>query len=137
MKFLNKLYTKANFSDATELNLSAYDLGEDMISATLDDEVVTRLKTATGSVGSLAIVVGVSVNVAILKTSPVIQEYYKRILENAYLGGTLTITDDTKQSFTLRDISLNISEIPAGNGTSPATTFVINGNLVVNQKALI
>ncbi|HEC1823346.1 TPA: hypothetical protein R1765_001970 [Campylobacter coli] len=136
MKFLNKLYNKCIFSDAPEMNATAYDMGESMTSISLQDEVVNRLKTATGTVGSLSIFVGVTINISILKTSPIIDTYMSRILNNGYIGGTLTLYDDTNRAFTIEDVSLNVSEIPAMNGTEPAVQFSLQGNLLVNKDAL-
>lgn len=136
MDFLNKLYTKAIFSDAEELNVDAYDLGEDMISGTLDEPPVARINVACGTIGSLAVYVPCSVNINILKTSPSISEYYERLLSNGYIGGTLTLYDDTNQAFTIKDVSLVLNEIPSANGTNAAVTFVLQGNLAVNKDSL-
>lgn len=136
MDFLNKLYTKAIFSEASELNVTAYDLGEGMIGARLEASVVDRLPTATGTVGSLAIVVPVTVSVSILKTSTAFAEYSKRILSNGYIGGTMTAYSDTNTPYVIKDVSLDIQEIPNMNGTEPAVEFQIKGNLEVNSDAL-
>lgn len=136
MDFLNKLYTKAIFSDAPEMNVVAKDLGEDMISATVNEPIVNRIPTATGTIGSLAIVVPVDISISVLKTRPVFQEYLKRIISNGYLGGTVTIYDDVNTAYTIRDVSFTINEVPTANGTVAAVTFTIQGNLEVNQTAL-
>lgn len=136
MNFLNRLFVKCIYSEAPVLNLTPYDMGEDMISASLDDEVVTRLKTAVGTVGSLAIVVSVTIEIAILKTSPAFPEYVKRILENAYIGGTLTIYDDVNTPYVISDVSLDVGSIPNMNGQNAAVTFKIQGNMQVNRSAL-
>lgn len=136
MDFLNKLYTKAIFSEASELNVTAYDLGEGMIGARLEASVVDRLPTATGTVGSLAIVVPVTVSISILKTSTAFAEYSKRILSNGYIGGTMTAYSDTNTPYVIKDVSLDIQEIPNMNGTEPAVEFQIKGNLEVNSDAL-
>ncbi|HDZ5057797.1 TPA: hypothetical protein RTG63_001660 [Campylobacter jejuni] len=136
MKFLNKLYTKCIFSDAQEMNVTAYDMGENMTSISLEEDVVNRLKTATGTVGSLSIFVSVSVSISILKTSPAIDVYMERILNNGFIGGTLTLYDDVNRAFTIEDVSLNLNEIPNMNGTEPAVPFTLQGNLLVNKDAL-
>lgn len=136
MQFINKLYTKLVFSDAPELNVTPYDMGEGMTSASLDDPVVNRLKSATGTIASMNIVVGVTLSVSILKTSSALQEYATRLLSNGYIGGTLTAYDDINNSYTFTDLSLNLTEIPAMNGSEPAVTFQIQGNLQVNRAAL-
>lgn len=136
MDFLNRLFVKCIYSEAPVLNLTPYDMGEDMISASLDDEVVTRLKTAVGTIGSLAVVVGVTIEISVLKTSPAFQEYVKRILENAYVGGTLTIYDDVNTPYVVSDISLDVTSIPNMNGQNAAVVFKIQGNMQVNRNAL-
>lgn len=136
MDFLNKLYSKAIFSDAPALNVTAYDLGEDMISATINDPVVNRLPSATGTIGSLSIVVSIDITISVLKTRPVYQSYVDRILKNGYLGGTLTLYDDVNTPYTIKDVSMTMNEIPAVNGTNAAVNFTIQGNLEVNSAAL-
>ena len=136
MDFLNKLYTKAIFSDAPDLNVTAYDMGEDMIGATLNEPIVNRLPTATGTVGSLAIIVGVDISISVLKTRPVFTAFTNRMLENGYIGGTVTIYDDTNTPYTIKDVSFTMNEIPNVNGTNPAVVFTVQGNLEVNRTAL-
>lgn len=136
MKFINKLYTKAIFSDANDLNLTAYDMGENTCSIAFNDEVVNRLKTNTGTIGSMAIFVSVDVTISIIKTSPAIDNYMNRILRNAYVGGTLTLYDDINRAYTIEDVSVNIQSVPNMNGTEPAVEFIVSGNLQVNKDAL-
>ena len=136
MDFLNKLYTKAVFTNAPELNVGAYDLGEDMISATLDDELVQRIPTATGTVGSLAIICGATVTISVLKTSTAISEYQNRILKNGYIGGTLTIYTDVNTPLTMKDVSINMPDLGQLNGTQAHVNFEIKGNIEVNSEAL-
>lgn len=136
MQFLNKLYTKAIFTDAPELNVGAYDLGEKMISIQIDEDFVNRLPTATGTVGSLAIIVPVTVNIDILKTSSAVGEWSDRVLSNAYIGGTLTVYNDVNAPYSIKDVSINIKSMGNLNGTEPAVQFEVKGNLEVNKDAL-
>ena len=136
MDFLNKLYTKAVFTNAPELNVNAYDLGEDMISVTLDDEVVNRLPTATGTVGSLSIICGATVTISLLKTSNAIGEYQDRIFSNGYIGGTLTIYTDVNSPLSMKDVSIGFNDMGNLNGTQPAVNFIVKGNVEVNKDAL-
>lgn len=137
MKFLNKLYGKAVFSGDSGLNVVATDLGEEMIKITFDDAVVNRLKSATGTVGSLSIFVSATAEIQVLKTSPVYENYLNRIIENGYIGGTLTVYDDVNISYEMDEISLDISELPSNAGTTPAVTFKAQGNLRVNRRAIL
>lgn len=136
MQFLNKLYTKAIFTDAPELNVGAYDLGENMINIQIDEDFVNRLPTATGTVGSLAIIVPVTVNIDILKTSSAVGEWSDRVLSNAYIGGTLTVYNDVNSPYSIKDVSINIKSMGNLNGTEPAVQFEVKGNLEVNKDAL-
>lgn len=134
--FLNKLYVKAIFSDAPELNVTSYDMGENMVNITYEDDVVSRMKTATGTVASLNIFVSATVTLSIVKSSPAIDAYKKRILSNGYVGGTLTLYDDINGEWVLEEVSLNQKGVGAMNGTEPAIEFEIQGNLLVNKNAL-
>lgn len=136
MQFLNKLYTKAIFTDAPELNVGARDLGENMINIQIDEDFVNRLPTATGTVGSLAIIVPVTVNIDILKTSSAVSEWSDRVLSNAYIGGALTVYNDVNSPYSIKDVSINIKSMGNLNGTEPAVQFEVKGNLEVNKDAL-
>lgn len=137
MKFLNKLFGKAVFSEDSGLNITAHDLGEEMIKISFEDPVVNRLKTATGTVGSLSIFVAATAEIHVLKTSPIYENYLKRILENGYIGGTLTIYDDVNVAHEMEEISLDLSEVPTNSGTQAAVIFKAQGNLRVNRQALV
>lgn len=136
MKFLNKLYNKLIFSDAPNLNCTAFDMGKGQCTARLNRGGVNRLDTATGTVGSLEIFVPVTLSVEILKTSPVLDYYSERVLKNGYIGGTLTMYDDVNKAYTIDDVSIRLEEIPSTGGENPAVTFMLEGNLRVNQEAL-
>lgn len=136
MKFLNKLYVKAIFSDAPELNVTSYDMGENMVSIQYEDDVVSRMRTATGTMGSLNIFVSATATISIVKSSPAIDIYKKRVLSNGYIGGTLTLYDDVNGEWILEEVSLNQKGIGSVNGTEPAVEFEIQGNLLVNKDAL-
>lgn len=137
MQFLNKLYVKGIFSDASELNVVAGDLGEGMMKVAIQDDIVKRLPTATGTVGSLSIFVPVEVEIEILKTSPLWETYMSRCFNNGYIGGTFTLYDDVNLAAEISEVSLSLREIPNFNGTNAAVTFVVQGNLNVNRDALI
>lgn len=136
MKFLSKLCTKIVFSDDSNLNILAADMGEGQVNIQVEGEVVNRPVTATGTVGSLAIFSPVNISVEILKTSPAYENYIKRCRENGYVGGTVTVYDDVNMAHTFYEPSINTQEFPAMNGTTPAHTFIINANWEVNSQAL-
>lgn len=136
MPFLNKLLVKAIYSDAPELNLTAFDMGEEMINISFDENVVNRIRTATGAMGSLSIFIPVTAVVSIAKSSPAFDSYKKRILSNGYIGGTLTIYDDVNEKWILEDVSINPQNVGALNGTIANFDFQLQGNMQVNKDAL-
>lgn len=136
MPFLNKLLVKAIFSDAPELNLTAFDMGEEMVNISFDENVVNRVRTATGAMGSLSIFIPVTATVSIAKSSPAFDNYKKRILSNGYIGGTLTIYDDVNEKWVLEEVSINPQNIGALNGTIANFDFQLQGNMQVNKDAL-
>lgn len=137
MEFISRLYSKLVFSEDSTLNLIARDLGENMITGQVGKPPVERLPTATGTIGSLNIFVPVTLTVSILKTSPAFQNYWGRIMNNGYIGGTCTFYDDSNNSHTISEVSISTNNMPSSNGTEPAVEFVVEGNLEVNKQALI
>lgn len=137
MKFLNKLFVKVIYSDASELNVSAYDMGESQVELSFNDPVVNRLRTATGTIGSLSIFVGVTATISLNKASPLCQVYMDRIKSNAYIGGTVTLYDDSSKVYEITEPSLDVQSIPSMNGTEAAIQFKVEGNLRVNQDSLL
>lgn len=136
MDFLNKLFVKAIFSEAPELNITADDMGADMISPSMDGEVVSRIEAATKTIGSLSIYVPVTVNFKVLKTSPAADEYGKRVLQNGYIGGDLTVYTDVNTPYKIHDISISSITLGTWNGTEADVEVVLKGNLQVNSAAL-
>lgn len=137
MDFINRLYTKLIFTADSSMNVVATDMGETQMQVQMGEDIVRRLRAATGTVGSLSIYVPVQVNVSILKTSPLYEVYQKRALENGYIGGNLTIYDDVNTAWTITDPSIGSAEFPPANGSDPQISVRIDGNLLVNTKALI
>lgn len=136
MDFINRLYTKIIFTEDSSLNAVAKDMGELQIQVSMSDDIVRRLRAATGTVGSLSIYVPVQVNLSILKTSPLYEVYQMRALKNGYIGGTMTVYDDVNKGWTISDPSIGSADFPASNGSDPQVTIRIDGNLLVNTEAL-
>lgn len=136
MNFLNKLYTKAVFSEDSNMNVVASDMGENQITISLQENIVERLRTATGTVGSLNIFVPVDITIEILKTSPAYENYIKRCNENGYIGGSVTIYDDVNNEHTFSEVTITTQEFPSMNGSNPAHTFTIQANWNVNTQAI-
>lgn len=136
MHFINRLYTKLIFSDAPNLNIGAYDMGEGQITIKLTEDSVKRLKTATRTIGSLEIFVPVEADVEIAKDSPVRANWLARYKANGYIGGSVTFYDDTNTAFVGTEPSLSISSDMSSNGSDPKNTFKLSANFLVNTQAL-
>mgnify|MGYP004558189967 FL=1 len=136
MSFINKLYNKVIFSDAPDLNITAFDMGIGQCKLSLQKPGVARLETATGTVGSLEIFVPVDMTVQIKKTSPAAGQWLKRYIENGYIGGSVTLYDDVNNSYTAIDPSMKVDEAGPFNGTEPMVEFTVQANFRVNVKAL-
>lgn len=134
-RVINKLWTKIVFSDASELDLGARDMGEEMVSLTLE-ESVNRLKTATGTTASLEIFVPITATVSVAKQSPSIVAWYERYIKNGFIGGTVVLYDDSNNSYTARNPSISITEVGQVNGTQADIKFSIKADLEVNVQAL-
>lgn len=136
MNFINRLWTKLIFSDAPNLNVGAYDMGEGQISINLTEDSVKRLKTATRTIGSLEIFVPIEAQVEIAKDSPIRLAWVDRYLKNGYIGGSVTFYDDTNESYTATEPSITLGELGNFNGTDPKLSFKLHANLLVNTEAL-
>lgn len=136
MEFLNKLYNKVIFSDAPNLNVTAYDMGIGQCKVSLQKPGVARLDTATGTVGSLEIFVPVDMSIQVKRTSPAYAYWLDRVMKNGYIGGSVTMYDDTNVSYTATEPSIKIDEAGPFNGTEPMTEFTVQANLRVNTQAL-
>lgn len=136
MEFLNKLYNKVIFSDAPNLNVTAYDMGAGQCKVSLQKPGVARLETATGTVGSLEIFVPVDMTIQIKRTSPAYAYWLDRIMKNGYIGGSITMYDDTNVPYTAIEPSIKVDEAGPFNGTEPMIEFTVQANLRVNTQAL-
>lgn len=136
MEFLNKLYNKVIFSDAPNLNVTAYDMGAGQCKVSLQKPGVARLETATGTVGSLEIFVPVDMTIQIKRTSPAYAYWLDRIMKNGYIGGSITMYDDANVSYTAIEPSIKVDEAGPFNGTEPMIEFTVQANLRVNTQAL-
>ena len=134
--FINRYYNKVIFSDAPNLNVGVRDMGDEQCTATFEDDAVKRLKAATGTVASLQMFIPAQLTLTIKKTSPVANYYGERFFANGYIGGSLTLYDDTNKSYTALDPSIRNINLGQLNGTSPTFEVIIDANLEVNKQAL-
>lgn len=134
--FINRLYNKLVFSDDSNLDVDVYDMGTEQCTCSFENRGVSRLEAATGTVVSLQVFIKVSLSVSMRKTSPKIGFYRDRILQNGFVGGTVTLYDDANNSYVAYNPSITIDDLGALNGTEPAITFIVECDLPVNETAL-
>lgn len=133
MDFIFKGFTKAVFSTDAGLNIIPSDLGEDMITAAFDSDVVKRIKTATGTIPSPEIFTDVTITLNILKTSPQYATLKSRIESNALIEGQVQFFDDSNNEWTFTKLSLKPMGFTA-SGNDAVVQFAIQGNYLVNQN---
>lgn len=135
-KFINKAVTSLIFPDDPDLNLTAFDMGEDAASMTIDEETVKRLKVNFGDVGAVEMAVPVTINVSIIKVVTPAETWRKRIFTNGLVSGanrTCVFTDDAGNEYSIFACTLSMGEVSA-NASSPVYTFTVKGTLAVNTE---
>jgi hypothetical protein len=134
--FIHKGFVKAVFSNVTALNIIPTDLGEDMIQITVDEESVTRLPTATGTVASGNMFVPVTITLPILKTSGADLLYKKKWMSNGVISGSVDIYDDVNKAWTVTSLSMSLGQFNA-NGKEAFRIYTIKGNMEVNTNLMV
>ena len=135
-KFINKAVTSLIFPDDPDLNLTAFDMGEDAASMSIDEETVKQLKVNFGTVGAVEMAVPVTINVSIIKVVTPAETWRRRIFTNGLVQGanrTCVFTDDVGNEYTLFACTLSMGEVSA-NASSPVYTFTVKGTLAVNTE---
>lgn len=135
-KFINKAVTSLVFPDDPDLNLTAFDMGEDAASMSIDEETVKQLKVNFGTVGAVEMAVPVTINVSIIKVVTPAETWRRRIFTNGLVQGanrTCVFTDDVGNEYTLFACTLSMGEVSA-NASSPVYTFTVKGTLAVNTE---
>lgn len=133
-KFINKAVTSLIFPDDPDLNLTAFDMGEDAASMSIDEETVKRLKVNFGDVGAVEMAVPVTINVSIIKVVTPAETWRKRIFTNGLVQGanrTCVFTDDVGNEYSIFACTLSMGEVSA-NASSPVYNFTVKGTLAVN-----
>ena len=131
--YLNKSWTSLVFSDATELNVNAYDLAKATIELNPTSEANNRIDTATGQVVSLNFFVAYDLKVTLDKTKPA-YKIWSGMIENGIsrISGTCTFTDDTRTEYTLRDLSISRGKV-SGSGEEAGVEFTLKCVMYCNQ----
>lgn len=133
-RFINKAVTSLIFPDDPDLNLTAFDMGEDAASMSIDEETVKRLKVNFGDVGAVEMAVPVTINVSIIKVVTPAETWRKRIFTNGLVQGanrTCIFTDDVGNEYSIFACTLSMGEVSA-NASSPVYNFTVKGTLAVN-----
>ena len=133
-RFINKAVTSLIFPDDPDLNLTAFDMGEDAASMSIDEETVKRLKVNFGDVGAVEMAVPVTINVSIIKVVTPAETWRKRIFTNGLVQGanrTCIFTDDVGNEYNIFACTLSMGEVSA-NASSPVYNFTVKGTLAVN-----
>lgn len=135
-RFINKSVTTLTFPDDAELNLTAFDMGEDSASMSIDEETTKRLKVNFGDVGAVEMAVPATINVSIVKVTNSAEVWKNRAIKEGLVRGvqrSCTFTDDVGREFTLVACTISMGEV-SGNGSSPVYSFTIKGTLPVNEN---
>lgn len=133
-RFINKAVTSLIFPDDPDLNLTAFDMGEDAVSMSIDEETIKRLKVNFGDVGAVEMAVPVTINVSIIKVVTPAETWRKRIIRNGLVQGanrTCIFTDDVGNEYSIFACTLSMGEVSA-NASSPVYSFTVKGTLAVN-----
>lgn len=133
-RFINKAVTSLIFPDDPDLNLTAFDMGEDAASMSIDEETIKRLKVNFGDVGAVEMAVPVTINVSIIKVVAPAETWRKRIIRNGLVQGanrTCVFTDDAGNEYNIFACALSMGEVSA-NASSPVYSFTVKGTLAVN-----
>ena len=133
-RFINKAVTSLIFPDDPDLILTAFDMGEDAASMSIDEETVKRLKVNFGDVGAVEMAVPVTINVSIIKVVTPAKTWRKRIFTNGLVQGanrTCIFTDDVGNEYSIFACTLSMGEVSA-NASSPVYNFTVKGTLAVN-----
>lgn len=136
-RFINKALTSLSFPDDPELNLTAFDMGEDAATLSIDEETVKRLRVNFGDVGAVEMAVPATINVSIVKVVQPAETWRNRILNNGLVAGatrSCVFTDDTGKTWNLIACTIAMNGEISANGTSPVYNFTIKGTLPVNKE---
>lgn len=134
-KMINISAVSVIFPDDAELNLTAYDMGENLVELNFEGDVVNRLKVAFGTNASANISIDATANIQIRKLSAASDTWHNRVWKRAIikgLSGTCIITDDVGKEYKLEACSIGIDNISA-NGQDASYTFSVKGIITVNE----
>jgi hypothetical protein len=147
---LNRLYATIvpTNSDlvAKGLKVTPGYLGADGIRMTFDDTATDLLPTMTGMVTSPRPYQGITLTIALVKTTSVAAVYMAQFLDNTYIGQVIVVPDVAPQSgtngaaaglttFMLYNMTLETIREMMFNGTEPVVVVTMRGYRYVNDNA--
>jgi len=132
---LNKALTKIVFSNYPDLNLSAENLTNDMLSVSFNGESVTRLDGALIQVLSVNFYTDATVSISMLKTNSKFETFMKLYQSASILEGTALLMLDNGEQLKLHNLSFEFSDFNGG-GTEAGVNILLHGILYVNQNYL-
>lgn len=135
INYLSKFIIAVSFDEESQLNLTAHDMGESMVTFT-PGENTGRAPAAVGSVPTANIAVEESISISVKKTSPSYAIWKKQVEQNGILKGTCTVTDDVGEKYTFSDLSIVIGDHDA-TATSAEAAYTIIGNRYYNRNLAI
>lgn len=132
---LNKTLVSLNFPDDPELNLTAVDMGEAMLTVNFEGEAVQRLPVAFGSVGSPELSINASVEVQISKITGAADIWNNRGLKETRVRGVqglCVLTDDMGKQITMYACTVAKQSFSA-NGSEGHYAFTLQGVVPTNE----
>lgn len=133
-----KIYSKVLFADPTEQSLNVYytDMGQEQAQLAIEGDSVELLDTAYGVVQSPNLYVRATLTVSIVKDRPKYNTYVQRSMTNGVINGSITLTDDARQTYVMRDCVLNMPKAVSTNGSEANVDFEIKGVILANTNLI-
>lgn len=133
-----KIFSKVLFADPTEQALNVYytDMGQEQAQLAIEGDSVELLDTAYGVVQSPNLYVRATLTVSIVKDRPKYSTYVQRSMTNGVINGTITLTDDARQTYVMRDCVLNMPKAVSTNGSEANVDFEIKGVILANTDLI-
>jgi hypothetical protein len=135
---LNRLLATISPSngDVATLKVTSGFLGTEAIRLAFDDTATDLLPTMTGMVTSPRPYQGVTLTIALVKTTSCAAAYMQQFLDNTYIG-EITVTSDSDRIGTLFLYNMTLETVREMlfNGTEPVVIVTMRGYRYVNDNA--
>lgn len=132
---VNKAQVAIRFPNFPLLNITADQLGENMVSIGTQGEITSMLPTATGIVASPNPYLARTITFSIIKTSPLCQQMIDTIQSDSLLGDIEVTTDSsTLNKQTLHNGFVQSYDTMNYNGKDAAIGFTIMAYELINNS---